>query len=155
MPMLPRQIEAAAGDGANGGRRPTVVPAPAAASPEFSARPRRRSFTVQDKLRILAETDRAADTGGIGAILRREGLYSSTLTDWRKQRDTGAYGALVPARRGRKTAKANPLTAELVLLQRDNARLTQRLTRAEAIIDLQKKVAELLGIPLAPNDGEP
>ena len=62
---------------------------------------------------------------------------------------------MVPARRGRKTAKANPLTAELVLLQRDNARLTQRLTRAEAIIDLQKKVAELLGIPLAPNDGEP
>src|SRR5271166_566107 len=82
MPMLPRQIEAAAGDGANGGRRPTVVPAPAAASPELSARPRRRSFAVQDKLRILADTDRAADTGGIGAILRREGLYSSTLTDW-------------------------------------------------------------------------
>jgi len=62
---------------------------------------------------------------------------------------------LVPARRGRKTARANPLTAELALLQRDNARLTQRLARAEAIIDLQKKVAELLGIPLAPNDGEP
>ena len=155
MPMLPRQIEAAAGDGTNGGRRPTVVPAPAAASPELSARPRRRTFTVEDKLRILADTDRAADTGGIGAILRREGLYSSALTEWRKQRDAGAYGALVPARRGRKTAHANPLTAELAVLQRDNARLTQRLARAEAIIDLQKKVAELLGIPLAPNDGEP
>ena len=155
MPMLPRQIDAAASDGTNGGRRPTVVPAPAAASPELSARPRRRSFTVQDKLRILADTDRAADTGGIGAILRREGLYSSALTEWRKQRDAGAYSALVPARRGRKTTKPNPLTAELALLQRDNARLMLRLTRAEAIIDLQKKVAELLGIPLAPNDGKP
>jgi transposase len=80
MPMLPRQIDAAAGDGTNGGRRPTVVPAPAAASPELSARPRRRTFTVQDKLRILADTDRAADTGGIGVILRREGLYSCALT---------------------------------------------------------------------------
>jgi transposase-like protein len=153
--MLPKQIDAAAGDGTNGGWRPTVVPSPAAASPELSARPRRRTFTVQDKLRILADTDRAADTGGIGAILRREGLYSSALTEWRKQRDAGAYGALVPAKRGRKTVKANPLTAELVLLQRDNTRLTQRLARAEAIIDLQKKVAELLGIPLAPNGGEP
>ena len=104
---------------------------------------------MQDKLRILAET------GGIGAILRREGVYSSTLTDWRRQRDAGAYGALVPARRGRKTAEPNPLTAELLLLQRDNVRLTQRLARAEAIIDLQKKVAALLGLPAVPSDGEP
>ena len=65
-------------------------------------------FTAQDKLRILAETDRAAETGGIGAILRREGLYSSTLTDWRRQRDAGAFGALVPAKRGRKTIEAQP-----------------------------------------------
>src|ERR1017187_9269966 len=155
MPMRPRQNDAAAGDGTYGGRRPTAVPAPAAASPELSARPRRRTFTVQDKLRILADTDRAADTGGIGAILRREGLYSSTLTDWRKRRDAGGYGALVPGKRGRKTIEANPLAAELALARRDNVRLTQRLTRAEAIIDLQKKVAELLGIPLARSDDEP
>ena len=155
MPMLPRQIDAAAGDGTNGGRRPTVVPAPAAASPELSARPRRRTFTVQDKLRILADTDRAAEIGGIGTILRREGLYSSTLTDWRRQREAGTFGALVPGKRGRKTIEANPLAAELALARRDNVRLTQRLTRAEAIIDLQKKVAELLGIPLAPSDSEP
>jgi len=155
MPMLPRQIDAAAGDGTNGGRRPTVVPAPAAASPELSARPRRRSFTAQDKLRILADADRAATVGGIGAILRREGIYSSALTDWRRQRDAGAFSALAPARRGPKTAKANPLTAELALLQRENARLSRRLTRAEAIIELQKKVAELLGTPLASSDGEP
>ena len=70
--------------------------APASASPEFTARPHRRIFTAQDKLRILADTDRAADTGGIAAILRREGLYSSALTDWRRQRDAGALGALTP-----------------------------------------------------------
>ena len=68
--------------------------APASASPELPDRPRRRTFTARDKLRILAETDRAAETGGIGAILRREGVYSSSLTEWRKQRDAGAFGAL-------------------------------------------------------------
>jgi transposase-like protein len=132
-----------------------VVAAPASASSELSDRPRRRSFSAQDKLRILAETDRAAETGGIGAILRREGLYSSALTDWRRQRDAGAFGALVPGKRGPKTGDANPLSAEVASLQQDNARLTLRLTRAEAIIEIQKKVAALLGIPLAPSDGEP
>jgi transposase-like protein len=131
------------------------VPAPAAASPELSDRPRRRTFTAEDKLRILAETDRAADTGGIGAILRREGLYSSNLTEWRRQRDAGAIGALTPVKRGPKTTEPNPLAADLARIQRDNARLALRLKRAEAIIDLQKKVAELLGIPLAPNGDEP
>ena len=145
---------AAAGAATSEGRRPTVVAAPASASPELSDRPRRRTFTAQDKLRILAETDRA-ETGGIGAILRREGLYSSALTDWRRQRDAGAFSALAPGKRGRKTAEPNPLAAEVALLRRDNARLTLRLTRAEAIIDIQKKVAALLGIPLAPSDGEP
>jgi transposase len=155
MPMLPTEIDATTGAGTNGSRRPTVVPAPVAASPEVTDRPRRRLFTVQDKLRILADTDRAADTGGIGAILRRECIYSSTLTDWRRQRDAGAFGALVPHKRGRKTDEPNPLAAELTRVQRDNARLTLRLACAEAIINIQKKVAELLGIPLAPSDGEP
>ena len=72
----------------------SVVAAPASASPELSARPRRRTFTARDKLRILAETDRAAETGGIGSILRREGVYSSTLCDWRRQRDARAFSAL-------------------------------------------------------------
>lgn len=155
MPMHQPPIDAEAGASTDGGRRPTIVAAPASASPELSDRPHRRTFTAQDKLRILAETDRAAETGQIGAILRREGLYSSALSDWRRQRDAGAFGALVPGKRGPKTAELNPLSAELARLQRENARLTQRLTRAEAIIDLQKKVAELLGIPLAPSDGEP
>ena len=111
--------------------------------------------TARDKIRILAETDRAAETGGIGAILRREGVYSSSLTEWRKQRDAGAFGALAPAKRGPKAVEVNPLAAKLALAQRDNARLTLRLKRAEAIIELQKKVAELLGIPPAPNGDEP
>ena len=155
MPMVHRSIDVATGAGSSGGRRPTLVAAPVAASPELADRPRRRTFTAKDKLRILAETDRAAATGGIGAILRREGIYSPALTDWRRQRDAGAFGALAPVRRGPKITKPNPLTAELALLQRDNARLTQHLARAEAIIGIQKKVAELLGIPLAPSDGEP
>jgi len=128
----------AAGAGAEGGRRPTVVPAPAAAAAEMSDRPRRRTFTAQTKLRVLAETDGAADVGGIGAILRREGLYSSTLTDWRRQRDSGALGALTPAKRGPKSAARNPLAAELVQARRENARLGRRLEHAEAIIEIQK-----------------
>src|SRR5450432_3641978 len=94
MPMLPLQNDADAGAATDGRRRPTVVAAPASAPSELSARPRRRTFTARDKLRILAAADRAAGTGDIGAILRREGIYSSTLCDWRRQRDAGAFGAL-------------------------------------------------------------
>src|SRR6202142_3887773 len=147
MPMLSRENDVEAGAAPERDRRPTIVAAPASVSPELSGRPRRRTFTARDLLRILAETDRAAETGGIGAILRREGLYSSALTDWRRQRDAGAFSALVPGKRGPKTAEPNPLTAEMAVLQRDNARLTRRLAHAEAIIDIQKKVAALLGIP--------
>jgi transposase-like protein len=129
------------------------VPAPAAANPELSDQ--RRTFTAGEKLRILEETDRAAGTGDIGAILRREGLYSTTLTDWRRQRAAGTLGALTPARRGPKVSEPNPLAAELAKARRENARLQQRLERAEAIIDLQKKLSDLLGIPLAPiNSGD-
>ena len=155
MPMLPTLDDVAAGATTDQGRRPTVVAAPAATSPELPDRPRRRIFTVEEKLRVLAETDRAADTGGISAILRREGLYSSALTDWRRQRAAGVFDALTPARRGRKTTAPNPLAAKMAELQRDHARLTQRLARAEAIIEVQKKVAALLGLPLAQNNDEP
>ena len=77
------------------------------------------------------------------------------MSDWRRQRDAGALGALSPGKRGPKTATPNPLTTEVILLQRNNARLTQRLARAEAIIDIQKKVAALLGMPLTSKDGAP
>jgi transposase-like protein len=148
------KMDDAAGAGAEEGRRPTVVPTPAAAASEMSDRARRRSFTAQTKLRVLAETDGAADVGGIGAILRREGLYSSTLTDWRRQRDSGALGGLTPVKRGPKTAARNPLAAELAQAKRENARLGRRLQQAEAIIEIQKKVAALLGIPLATPDSD-
>jgi transposase len=155
MPMLPTQNNAEAGAAPDGGRRPTVVAAPASASPELTARPRRRTFPARDKLRILAETDRAAETGGIGAVLRREGVYSSTLCDWRRQRDAGAFGALTPVKRGPKPPVPNPLMAEIASLRQNNAHLTRRLARAEAIIVVQKKLADLLGIPMAPDGGAP
>jgi len=148
------KTDGAAAAGAEEGRRPTVVPAAAAAAPELTDRPRRRTFSAQTKLRVLAEIDGAADVGGIGAILRREGLYSSSLTDWRRQRDSGVLGALSPAKRGPKPTARNPLAAELAQAKRENARLGRRLEHAEAIIEIQKKVAALLGIPLATPDGD-
>ena len=91
-------------------------------------------------MRILGDVDRAANTpGGVGAILRREGLYSSALCDWRRQRAAGAFEALSPVKRGPRVAEANPLSGELAQALRDNQRLSRRLERAEAIIEIQKK----------------
>ena len=116
-----------------------VVSAPVMGAAEFTAVPKRRSFTAKYKLRILDETDRAADTGGISAILRREGLYSSALSDWRGQRAAGTLGALQPRPRGPEKAAANPLQADLAKANRENAALRRRLDQAEAIIAIQKK----------------
>lgn len=112
--------------------------------PEVAVKARRRQFTAEYKKRILAEADSANEPGAIGALLRREGLYSSHLTHWRQQRDLG----LVPQRRGPKS-KQDPHFAEVRQLRQHNDELTQRLARAELIIDVQKKVSLLLGIPLA------
>ena len=147
MPVIPFEKTLADGAGTEGGRRPTVVPAPSAASPELGDRPRRRTFAAAEKLRILRQVDQAGP-GGIGAILRREGLYSSLLTDWRRQRDAGAYEALKAVKRGPKAAEANPRAAEHAQLQRDYVSVSLRLQRAEAIIDIQKKVALLLGLSM-------
>lgn len=139
---------AAAGADTEEGRRPPLVAAPAAASPELTDRPRRRTFTAREKLRILDELDRAAGTpGAIGAILRREGVYSSSIVEWRRHREAGGYGALSPVKRGPKPAPANPLAAEHAKLQRDYKRLEQRAQRAEAVIEIQKKLSLLLGLP--------
>jgi len=147
--VMPNQA-AAEGAGTEGGRRPTVVPAPSAANPEISDRPRRRTFTAPKKLRILKEIDQAAGSGEIGAILRRHGLYSSALCEWRRQREAGTLGGLTPVKRGPKPAETNPLSAKLTASQRENAQLRRRLDRAEAIIELQKKLADLLGLELPP-----
>ena len=147
MPVIPFEKTLADGGGTEEGRRPTVVPPPSAASAELSDRARRRTFTTAYKLGILRQVEEAGP-GGIGAILRREGLYSSLLTDWRRQRDAGACEALKAVRRGPKVAEPNPLAAEHARLQRDYKSVTLRLQRAEAIIDIQKKVALLLGLPM-------
>jgi transposase len=152
MPNTNGPIETANAADIKVGHKPTTVPPPPAASPELSPRPRRRTFSAAAKLRILEETDRAADTGGIAAILRREGLYSSALTEWRRQREAGAFEALKPLRRGPKPVVAQPADADLGQLRRENARLRQRLEHAEAIIGIQKKVAALLGMPMAAAD---
>ena len=136
MPNTDGPIELA--NAAGSGRKP-VTPPPAAL-PELSPRPRRRTFSATAKLRILEGTDRAADTGGIAAILRREGLYSSALSEWRRQRDAGAFEALKPLRRGPKPEVPQPADADLGQLRRENARLRQRLEHAEAIIGIQKEL---------------
>ena len=116
--------------------------------PEVVQRPVRRHFTASYKQRILTEVEAAADTRTIGRILRREGLYSSHLASWRKTRDQSQRAALEPRKRGPKPIPKNPLQAENAKLTRENARLNKKLRRAELIIDLQKKVSQILGITL-------
>ena len=123
-------------------------------SSEVLEKPVRRRFSVDYKAKILAEADACTETGQLGELLRREGLYSSHLTTWRKQRDEGALAGLTPRRRGRKAKPKNPLADENQRLQRQNERLKEQLRQAELIIDVQKKVSEMLNIPLNPRNGE-
>jgi len=109
---------------------------------------------VEYKLRILAEADACSEPGMLGELLRREGLYSSHLSTWRRQRDEGALAGLTPKRRGRKAKPKNPLADENEQLRRENQRLKEQLRQAELIIDVQKKVSEMLNIPLKTPDGE-
>ena len=114
--------------------------------PEVPAKPERRKFSAEDKTRILEETDRAVEHGGVGAILRREGIYSSTLHGWRKERDAAVRKAF-SQKRGPQT-KRNPLSSENEKLRRQNQRLQEELEKAHIIIDVPKKVAQLLGHPI-------
>ena len=117
-------------------------------SVEVTEKPVRRRFTIEYKMNILALADACTERGQLGELLRREGLYSSHLTTWRKQRDEGALAGLTPKRRGRKAKPKNPSAQEAARLQRENERLKERLRQAELIIDVQKKVSEMLNIPL-------
>jgi transposase-like protein len=120
--------------------------------PEVVAKPKRRTYTAEYKQRILEEAEIAAATrGGLGALLRREGLYSSLLTYWRRERASGILEALTPQKRGPKS-KRNPQEEEVQKLRRQNARLTEDLRKAHIIIDVQKKVAALLGNPIPEPD---
>ena len=118
--------------------------------PEVPEKPTRRRFTAEYKLRILTRADACTEPGSLGALLRREGLYASNLTTWRRQRDRGILFALTPKKRGRKASGRDPLLAEHEKLRQENERLARRLRQAEIIIDVQKKVSQMLGIPLAP-----
>ena len=132
------------------------VPAAAVVGPESKTHPdpevvthaKRRRFTAEYKERILTQTDQAKGSGGIGELLRREGLYSSLITTWRREREAGVLQGLTPQKRGPKS-KRDPIAEETEKLRRDNARLTEQLRKAEIVIDVQKKVATLLGRTLA------
>jgi transposase len=114
--------------------------------PEVPEKKPRRKFTAQYKLSILDKADKFTDPGQLGALLRKEGLYSSNLTTWRRQRDNGLLTAMSPKKRGRKKVEKNPLAQEVARLQRDNERLKKKLKQAETIIEVQKKISQILGI---------
>ena len=122
----------------NGGGADTVP------DPEVMLKPRRRQYPGAYKLRILQEYEASNEPGAKGALLRREGLYSSHVTNWRRQRERGELSELAPRRRG---PKVDAQSVELARLQRENVRLHQRLQRAELIIEVQKNVSGLLGLP--------
>lgn len=119
---------------------------------ETLERPKRRTFAADYKLRILQEADAAKDSGGVGALLRREGLYSSHLTTWRRERDEGALAGLAPRRRGPK-ARVTAEAREIARLKNENDSLRHRLKQAETIIEFQKKLHDVLGIPLSSPPG--
>ena len=114
--------------------------------PEVPEKRPRRKFTAQYKLRILEEADACKEPGQIGALLRREGLYSSNLNTWRRQKEKGLLEALSPKKRGRKEKEKNSLAPRVAQLERENERLRNKLKQAEIIIDVQKKISQLLRI---------
>lgn len=122
--------------------------------PEVPEKKARRKFTAKYKLQVLKEADACTEPGQLGAFLRRKGLYSSNLTTWRRQRDEGLLDALSPKKRGRKGKEKNPLTRKVAELERENERLKLKLKKAETIIDVQKKISEILGISQDPTEDE-
>ena len=125
----------------------SVVDAP---DPEVVPKAKRRRFSAEYKLRILREADACTESGEIGALLRREGLYSSLLSDWRRQRDDGALAGLSAKKRGR---KPTPEARRVADLERENVRLRHRLEQAETIVEVQKKLAALLQkLPESPDE---
>jgi hypothetical protein len=126
--------------GSNGAKASTEV--------EVLAKAERRRFTAEYKLKVLRETDGCKQAGEIGALLRREGLYWSNLTNWRKQRASGELAGLSARKRGPQRREKNVLAERVRELERENERLKRRAERAEGIVELQKKVSEILGIDL-------
>jgi transposase len=122
---------------------------------EVLAKATRRRFTAEYKRKILREADACREPGAIGALLRREGLYSSHLTTWRAQRERGELAGLAPKKRGPTPKPQNPLAAKVAALEREVTRYKVWAERAEALVELQKKVAELLGTARPQPNGKP
>lgn len=131
-----------------------IVPAPASSDDASTeVQPRRAGWTAAEKLAILTEYESYPHGDPRrGGLLRRLGAYTSHISKWRRQRDQGALTSLAPQAAGRKPQPRNPLQDEVKRLQKENARLQERLQKAETIIEIQKKVSQLLGVPLPPND---
>lgn len=138
---------AAAGAAARSGAAASEAP-----DPEVDARPKRRTFTAEYKRRFLEQAEAAKARGELGALLRREGIYSSTLTGWRRERDAAAQAAFSRPR-GPKP-KRSPETAEIEKLRRRNQRLEEELRKAQIVIEVQKKVARLLRQPASETPGK-
>ena len=132
--------------GDSGARAPEGAP-----DPEVAERAQRRRFTAEYKLRILREADACKRDGDLGALLRREGLYSSHLATWRRQRDEITKAGLKARKRGPKSKAVDPRVKQL---ERENARLKRRLERVELMLSIQKKASEMLGIPLNHPDND-
>ena len=142
--------------GTEGARRATgvtpIMREPNTPDPEVPEKRPRRRFTAKYKLQILEEADTCTKPGQLGDLLRREGLYSSNLTTWRRQRDEGQLQGLSPKKRGRKAKAVNPLVQRVAELERETQRLREKLRKAEIIIEVQKKVSEILGITQDQNE---
>jgi len=159
MDRMPAAVEmnVAEGPEAEGARRATGASGPSATlraslpDPEVPATVQRRQFTAGYRRRILKEVDACKKHGELGALLRREGLYSSHVANWRRQRE---HGELVTGRARKRGPVATPVDPRVKSLEVENRRLQRKLARAETIITLQKKVAEILGIPLKPLDSD-
>ena len=132
---------------ATGGSPGGTPPAGAALEVEVVAKAERRRFTAEYKRRIVREAERCTKPGEIGALLRREGLYSSLLTTWRAARERGELAGLSPKQRGPKLVPPDPRDKQIAELEREVVRQTKRAERAEAFVEVQKKVAALLGTP--------
>jgi transposase-like protein len=146
--MVASSMEVAAGKPARAGQASAGFPAAAAVpDPEVRAVAKRRQFSAAYKLSVLEQADRASGPGAIGALLRREGLYSSHLSTWRRERDAGALEAL--SRRGGRKARSTPEQKRVAVLEAKNARLQRELEQARLIIEVQKKLCMLLGLPTA------
>ena len=127
------------------GVSPAAAGAPAVPDPEVDAHPKRRRFSGEYKLRILREADACKQPGEIGALLRREGLFSSHLVTWRRERDRVARSGMSARKRGPKARVVDPRVKQL---ERENTKLRRRLERVELMLEIQKKASEMLGIPL-------